>query len=101
MKQQLLPTWTTMIDQIQLAQGSIFMYAGLPVFSEWLIEEGYTRVYYRYIPAYAVYVYFFVIHTYTVTYLLQFVYRVVQKYNAIKLYKACSRRCCSHIPCTV
>lgn len=73
MKQQLLPTWTTMIDQIQLAQGSIFMYAGLPVFSEWLIEEGYTRVYYRYIPAYAVYVYFFVIHIYTVTYLLQFV----------------------------
>eukprot|EP00953_Heterococcus_sp_UTEX-ZZ885_P037152 19106-Heterococcus_DN1.PRE.2 len=24
----------------KLAQGSIFMYAGLPVFSEWLIEEG-------------------------------------------------------------
>jgi hypothetical protein len=38
-----------MFDQIQLAQGSIFMYAGLPVFSEWIIEEGYTRVYYRYI----------------------------------------------------
>jgi hypothetical protein len=54
-----------MIDQIQLAQGSIFMYAGLPVFSEWLIEEGYTRVYYRYIPACIQYLH---IHMHRITY---------------------------------
>jgi len=24
----------------------MFMYAALPVFSEWLIEEGYTKCYY-------------------------------------------------------
>ena len=30
--------------QITLAQVSLFMYAALPVLSEWLIEEGYTKV---------------------------------------------------------
>lgn len=39
------PGRAIIIDQIQLAQASLFMYAGLPVFSEWLIEEGYTKVY--------------------------------------------------------
>lgn len=34
-----------MWDQVALAQVSLFMYAALPVFSEWLIEEGYTKVY--------------------------------------------------------
>ncbi|KAG5179954.1 sterol C-5 desaturase [Tribonema minus] len=43
---QLLPTRETIVDQIMLAQASLFMYAGLPVLSEWLIEEGYTRAYY-------------------------------------------------------
>lgn len=42
-----LPSKGVIFDQIRLAQSSIFIYAGLPVFSEWLIEEGYTRVYYR------------------------------------------------------
>uniref|UniRef100_A0A7S2X6M2 Fatty acid hydroxylase domain-containing protein n=1 Tax=Lotharella oceanica TaxID=641309 RepID=A0A7S2X6M2_9EUKA len=32
-------------DQIILAQMSLFLYAGLPVFDEFLIEYGYTRVY--------------------------------------------------------
>lgn len=40
------PSGETMLDQILLAQSSMILYAGLPVFSEWLIEEGYTRAYY-------------------------------------------------------
>lgn len=33
-------------DQIKLAQASLFLYTLLPVFDEWLIESGYTKVYY-------------------------------------------------------
>jgi hypothetical protein len=42
-----IPTRETILDQVALAQSSLFVYAGLPVLSEWLIEEGYTRVYFR------------------------------------------------------
>lgn len=41
-----MPTRETIIDQIQLAQSSMFLYAALPVFSEWLIEKGWTLCYY-------------------------------------------------------
>lgn len=41
-----LPTWDTLVDQMCLAQASLFMYAGLPVLSEFLIEGGYTKVYF-------------------------------------------------------
>ncbi|CAM9110593.1 unnamed protein product [Phaeothamnion confervicola] len=41
-----LPKRETVVDQIQLAQASMFLYASLPVFAEWLIEEGYTKTYY-------------------------------------------------------
>ena len=30
----------------QLAQTSLFLYVALPVFSDWLIEEGFTMCYY-------------------------------------------------------
>ena len=40
------PTWETLKDQMIVAQWSIFIYAGLPVFSEFLIESGYTKVYF-------------------------------------------------------
>lgn len=40
-----MPSREIIIDQITLAQLSMFMYAALPVFSEWLIEEGYTLCY--------------------------------------------------------
>eukprot|EP00616_Rhizochromulina_sp_CCMP1243_P018734 CAMPEP_0118961958 /NCGR_PEP_ID=MMETSP1173-20130426/468_1 /TAXON_ID=1034831 /ORGANISM="Rhizochromulina marina cf, Strain CCMP1243" /LENGTH=322 /DNA_ID=CAMNT_0006910167 /DNA_START=22 /DNA_END=990 /DNA_ORIENTATION=+ len=40
-----MPSREIILDQIQLAQLSMFVYAGLPVFSEWLIEEGYTLAY--------------------------------------------------------
>jgi hypothetical protein len=43
-----MPTSETIRDQMQLAQCSMFLYAGLPVLSEWFIEEGFTKV--RYIP---------------------------------------------------
>jgi len=33
-------------DQQLLAQGSLFVYAALPILSEYLIEEGYTKVLY-------------------------------------------------------
>mmetsp|Transcript_8787 Transcript_8787/g.14242 ORF Transcript_8787/g.14242 Transcript_8787/m.14242 type:complete len:202 (-) Transcript_8787:564-1169(-) len=35
----------SVLDQIMLAQMSIFLYAGLPVLDEWLIESGYTKCY--------------------------------------------------------
>lgn len=41
-----LPTFETFFDQILLAQSSLFVYAGLPVLSEFLIEGGYTRTYF-------------------------------------------------------
>jgi len=40
------PTSETIIDQMQLAQSSIFIYAALPVFSEFLIENKVTRCYF-------------------------------------------------------
>jgi lathosterol oxidase len=40
------PTWETIRHQIQLSQLSIFIYTLLPVFDEWLVESGYTKVYY-------------------------------------------------------
>jgi len=40
------PTSETLIDQMTLAQASLFIYAGLPVFSEFLIESKFTKVYY-------------------------------------------------------
>ncbi|GMI07806.1 hypothetical protein TrRE_jg7230 [Triparma retinervis] len=40
------PTWETIKDQIWLAQRSMFCYVALPVFSDWLIEGGYTYTYY-------------------------------------------------------
>ena len=40
------PTAETIRGQMQLAQTSLFMYAGLPIVSEYLIESGYTKVYF-------------------------------------------------------
>jgi hypothetical protein len=40
------PTWDTIKGQIQLAQSSMTIYTLLPVIDEWLIESGYTKVYY-------------------------------------------------------
>jgi lathosterol oxidase len=40
------PTLEIMWDQIKLAQSSLFLYVLLPVVDEYLIEQGYTRVYY-------------------------------------------------------
>jgi lathosterol oxidase len=40
------PTPEVMWDQIKLAQASLFLYVLLPVLDEYLIEQGYTRVYY-------------------------------------------------------
>lgn len=42
-----MPTSETILDQIQLAQASMFLYAGLPVLSEWFIEKGWTQCYYN------------------------------------------------------
>eukprot|EP00349_Pseudokeronopsis_sp_Brazil_P001016 CAMPEP_0202962840 /NCGR_PEP_ID=MMETSP1396-20130829/6889_1 /ASSEMBLY_ACC=CAM_ASM_000872 /TAXON_ID= /ORGANISM="Pseudokeronopsis sp., Strain Brazil" /LENGTH=281 /DNA_ID=CAMNT_0049683647 /DNA_START=109 /DNA_END=954 /DNA_ORIENTATION=+ len=41
-----LPSWETFADQIILAQSSLFMYAMLPILSEFLIENGYTKTYF-------------------------------------------------------
>jgi len=41
-----IPTAATIWDQICLAQASVFCYAALPVFSSWLVENGYTRAYF-------------------------------------------------------
>jgi len=41
-----LPTTGIMVDQMMLAQSSIFMYAALPVFSEFLIENKVTKTYF-------------------------------------------------------
>ena len=40
------PTWETIKHQIKLSQASLFIYTMLPVFDEWLIESGYTKVYF-------------------------------------------------------
>ena len=41
-----LPLWETFIDQMSLAQASIFLYAGLPIISEYIIENNLTKVYF-------------------------------------------------------
>lgn len=40
------PTGETIRDQMMLAQASIFVYAGLPILSEFLIESGVTKTYF-------------------------------------------------------
>ncbi|GMI08950.1 hypothetical protein TrLO_g4723 [Triparma laevis f. longispina] len=40
------PSSEVILHQIKLAQSSLFLYVALPVFSDWLIEEGYTYCYY-------------------------------------------------------
>lgn len=40
------PTWETLKHQMKLAQLSIFIYAALPVLSEFIIESGYTKTYF-------------------------------------------------------
>ena len=41
------PSREIIVDQIMLAQSSLFVYVGLPVFSDYIIEEGYTKCYYN------------------------------------------------------
>jgi lathosterol oxidase len=41
-----MPSNETLLDQILLAQASLFMYAMLPVFSEWLISNKITKCYF-------------------------------------------------------
>mmetsp|Transcript_1553 Transcript_1553/g.1559 ORF Transcript_1553/g.1559 Transcript_1553/m.1559 type:complete len:300 (-) Transcript_1553:59-958(-) len=41
-----LPETSVILDQILLAQSSIFVYASLPIISEYLIENGYTKTYF-------------------------------------------------------
>lgn len=41
-----LPTTEIIVDQMMLAQASLFMYAGLPVISEYLIESNLTQAYF-------------------------------------------------------
>ena len=45
-KKRPLPTSATILDQMLLSQMSMFIYAGLPVISEWLIENKLTKVYF-------------------------------------------------------
>jgi len=42
-----LPTTAIILDQISVAQSSLFVYAGLPVISEFLIESKYTLAYFH------------------------------------------------------
>lgn len=42
-----MPTREVILDQILLAQMSIFMYAGLPVLAEWFIENNMTLCYFN------------------------------------------------------
>jgi len=41
-----LPTADTLVDQMSLAQSSLFVYAALPILSEFFIENKLTKVYY-------------------------------------------------------
>ena len=41
-----LPTTETIVDQMILSQSSLFIYAGLPVVSELLIENNFTKAYF-------------------------------------------------------
>eukprot|EP00586_Coscinodiscus_wailesii_P019547 CAMPEP_0172506190 /NCGR_PEP_ID=MMETSP1066-20121228/192546_1 /TAXON_ID=671091 /ORGANISM="Coscinodiscus wailesii, Strain CCMP2513" /LENGTH=386 /DNA_ID=CAMNT_0013283101 /DNA_START=92 /DNA_END=1252 /DNA_ORIENTATION=- len=45
-KDRVRPSNDIIWNQIQLAQSSLFFYSALPVFSDYLIEEGYTKCYY-------------------------------------------------------
>jgi len=45
-KGRAFPSRETIIDQMQLAQFSIFLYAALPILSEFLIESKWTKTYY-------------------------------------------------------
>mmetsp|Transcript_3915 Transcript_3915/g.7086 ORF Transcript_3915/g.7086 Transcript_3915/m.7086 type:complete len:332 (-) Transcript_3915:236-1231(-) len=40
------PSWETLKDQMIMAQCAIFIYAALPVVSEYIIESGYTKTYF-------------------------------------------------------
>jgi Delta7-sterol 5-desaturase len=40
------PTWDTIKGQIKLSQQSLFVYVSLPVIDEFLVEGGYTKVYF-------------------------------------------------------
>jgi len=40
------PSSDTIIDQMKLAQASLFVYAALPILSEYLIESGWTKAYF-------------------------------------------------------
>lgn len=59
------PTWDTIWDQIKFAAMGMPVYTGLPVLDEWVVEEGYTKVYYTvneiggWIPSIAYFVLYF------------------------------------------
>jgi lathosterol oxidase len=40
------PSWTTIFDQMTLAQCSVFLYATLPVLSTWMVENKMTKMYF-------------------------------------------------------
>lgn len=40
------PTWAIILDQIVVAQTAIFMYAALPVFTQFVVENKLTRAYF-------------------------------------------------------
>jgi len=42
------PEWSIMVNQMKLAQASLFIYVLLPGFSEFLIEEGFTKSVYTF-----------------------------------------------------
>lgn len=42
------PSTETIVDQIMLAQASMFIYVMLPVLSDWLVEEKFTFCYYTF-----------------------------------------------------
>jgi lathosterol oxidase len=45
-KDRIRPSGEIIWDQIKLAQASLFVYVALPVMSDYLIEEGFTKTYY-------------------------------------------------------
>ena len=47
-KDRIKPDTSTILDQIALAQSSMFIYVMLPVVSDWLVEENYTLCYYTF-----------------------------------------------------
>jgi len=42
------PSWSIMVNQMKLAQASLFIYVMLPGVSEYMIEEGYTKCMYTF-----------------------------------------------------